>query len=289
MGKLNKFNLLAESLRLREIFLMTGFSFVGILYTNVNEWINLSKNITVYFFVLFYVMAVYFLNSLAGYKQDIQSERLNIIGSLRKSSYAWLFIVFSCLFAALGLYINATVFVFSIVALFLWIIYYLPPFKFKSTFLLGTFIHLIAGVLHFHTGYCSFNGFNKNSIIISVFFALLLCIGHFHHEIIDYEADKNSGNRTTAVRIGLSRMFILRTFLVGIAVIYYTIIYWESYIGKVEYFLFIAPTMILFILSATLKANSVLIFQKISRSLYLLAGLVLFFLKIIEFAKFSLY
>jgi 4-hydroxybenzoate polyprenyltransferase len=225
-------------------------------------------------------MTVYFLNTLADYEEDIQTKRLSIIGAISRSTYQKLFVLFLCLFTSLGIAINTTVFTLSLIALLLWIMYYLPPFRLKSTFLLGTVIHLFAGILHFHTGYCSLYAFSERSVAISIFFALLLCVGHFHHETIDYEADKVSGNRTTAVRIGISNVFRLRSILIGVTLVYYSIIYWKNYVGNDEYALFVIPTVILFILSIILKENSVLSFQTISRSLYLLAGIMLFFLKL---------
>ncbi|MGE3825851.1 MAG: UbiA family prenyltransferase [Bacteroidia bacterium] len=272
---------LIKSLRLKEIILMTGFSFIGILFTETQTWNNWLKNITVFVFVLCYVMAVYFLNSFADYENDIQSKRLKIIGNLSKTNYFTLLVVFGILFSLLAISININVFVFCILAFLLWLIYYLPPLRLKSSYLLGTLVHFTAGIFHFHTGYCSYNTYNLGSMAISVYFALLLSVGHFHHEIIDYESDKVSGSKTTAVRIGINKMHLLRTTLSGFTLIYWITIYLTGFTDKIEFGLFFIPTATLLVMSGIMREKEVKIFQNSSRSMFLIAGFLLLIIKTI--------
>lgn len=259
---------------------MTGFSFNGILFTETDNWLNPLKNLKVFLLVFFYVMAVYSLNSFADYKGDIQSQRLKIIGNLAKSTYLTLLILFVVLFSMISISLGIIVFLTSIFSFSLWIVYYLPPFRLKSTFLAGTFAHFVGGILHFHIGYNCYETFDKISIAVATYFALLLCTGHLHHEMIDYEADKNSGNRTTAVRIGLDKIHYLRTLIAATALIYLSTIYYYDFIGKTEFAIFAFPTTGLLIISAILKGNELKSFQKISRNMFLCAGLLLLAVKL---------
>ncbi len=264
---------------------MTGFSFVGVLFTTVDLWNNWLKNVAVLFFVLFYVMAVYFLNSFADYESDIKSKRLKIIGSISKSKYISLFVIFCILFSSLAIYINVKAFVFSASAMALWSLYYLPPLRLKSSYLIGTIIHFVAGILHFHSGYCSYADYSQSSFAVSVYFALLLSIGHFHHELMDYESDKAAGNRTTAVRIGIDKIHYLRTGLTLLTLIYWIALFFRGYTSKTELCVFLIPTAVLLILSFALRQNEVKRFQKISRTIFLVAGLFLLGIKVIALAK----
>ncbi|MCG3167495.1 MAG: 1,4-dihydroxy-2-naphthoate octaprenyltransferase [Bacteroidia bacterium] len=264
---------------------MTGFSFAGVLFTPPDLWNDWLKNISVLFFVLIYVMAVYFLNSFADYESDVKSQRLEIIGTISKSKYISFFVVFCALFSSLAIYIDIKTFIFSISAMILWSLYYLPPLRLKSTYLIGTLVHFIAGIFHFHSGYCSFADYNESSLAISIYFALLLSVGHFHHELMDYEADKAAGNLTTAVRIGINKIQYLRTGLTLLTLIYWIVVFLMNYTSKEELLVFLVPTTLLLMMSALMKQNNVKKFQIISRALFLLAGFILLGIKITELAK----
>jgi 4-hydroxybenzoate polyprenyltransferase len=281
----SKYILLFKSLRLKEIFLMTGFSFIGILFTDVELWVNPIKNSIVFLFILFNVIAIYGMNSFADYENDVQSQRLKIIGNLSKRDYVTLFIVSFLLFSATGLWLNKTVFALGVSSIVLWALYYLPPVRLKSGYFTGTVAHIIGGVVQFHSGYCCYSGFNMSSLVISVYFTLLLTTGHFNHELMDYEADKTSGSKTTAVRIGVKKVRILRTLSATVGLIYLTAIYLEGYIALIEFILFFTSSAALVILSATMQEDKVKIFQKLSRTVFLLCGLLLLLAKTVEAVK----
>ncbi len=266
---------LIHTLRLKEILLMTGFSFIGVLFTDEQGWWDILKNCTVFLFILFYVTTVYFLNSFADYKADIHSARLKDIGKISRANYIWLFVFFALLFFIFSLLINTTVFFLSLSSLCLWCLYYLPPFRLKSSLFGGTGIHFLAGILHFLTGYCCYSKLNESSIIVAVFFALLLSVGHFHHEILDYDADKISGNKTTAVRLGLVKMYYLRITLILITLIYWIAVFTKGYVDGTAFVIFIIPTFALAVLALMLHQGQARLFQQVSRGMFLLAGLVL--------------
>ena len=278
-----RFKTTTNILRLREIVLMTGFSMIGVLFAGKPFWEDAIKYAKVCLFVLCYVMCVYFLNSFADYKSDLKSVRLKDVGKISRSNYLVLCVLFFIFFILLALNINMQVFLLSLTAFFLWTLYYLPPFRFKSSLFGGTFIHFLAGVLHFHTGYCCYGNINESSIIVSVFFAMLLSIGHFNHEILDYHDDMLSNNRTTAVRIGLARMYYLRTGLIFFALLYLITVGLMGRVDKTAFEIFTAPTVALFLISFILHNKEAKKFQKLSRALFLFSGLALLVVRLGKF------
>ncbi len=282
----SKYILLFKSLRLKEIFLMTGFSFIGILFAGVELWSNPLKNGIVFLFILFNVIAIYAMNSFADYENDVQSQRLKIIGNLSKRDYVTLFILSFLLFSATGLWLNKTVFLLGVSSIILWALYYLPPVRLKSGYFTGTAAHVIGGIVQFHSGYCCYSGFNMSSLVISVYFTLLLTTGHFNHELMDYEADKKSGSKTTAVRIGIKKVQILRTLSAIIGLVYLTATYLWGYLTLIEFMPFFISSAMLVIMSAIMKEDMVKRFQKLTRTVFLLSGLLLLLAKTFEFVKF---
>src|SRR6185436_13822618 len=78
-------------------------------------------------------------------------------------------------------------------------IYSLPPCHAKGVPVLGSFLHLAGGVLHFHLGYLLFGAFGGRSLALSMFFALTFTAGHLTQEVRDHDADLLNGIRTNAV------------------------------------------------------------------------------------------
>jgi 4-hydroxybenzoate polyprenyltransferase len=266
---------LIESLRLGEILLMTGFSFIGMLFSPWLEQGEVIKTIAVILLVLSYVMSVYFLNSFADYEKDIKTTRLNSIGRVPQSVYLKLLVLTTIIFSVLAISINYSVTILSLISLSLWFFYYIPSWRLKSTFLLGTLAHFIGGILHFHIGYSSYAMPDAYSIAVAVYFALLLCMGHANHEIIDYETDKQSGIKTTTVRIGPSPMRNIRTIFAGIAVLQWILVHvsFEEQ-GWTEFATFLIPTIVILFASILLNEYQAIVFQRISRRLFLSAGLI---------------
>jgi 4-hydroxybenzoate polyprenyltransferase len=266
---------LIESIRFGEILLMTGFSFIGMLFSPWLEQGEVTKTITVILLVVSYVMSVYFLNSYADYETDIKTSRLNNIGRIPRSIYLKMLVLTTIIFSLLAVSINYSVAILSLTSLSLWHFYYLPSWRLKSTFLLGTLAHFIGGILHFHIGYSSYATPDTHSIAVAVYFALLLCMGHANHEIIDYEADKQSGIKTTAVRIGPGPMRNIRSVFAGIAVLQWILIHLSfSEQGWSEFAIFLIPTIAILFASIFLNDRQANVFQCISRSLFLLAGII---------------
>src|SRR5262249_50720358 len=77
-------------------------------------------------------------------------------------------------------------------------LYSLRPCPAKGVPVLGSFLHLAGGVLHFHLGYALFGTFGGRSLALSTFFALTFAAGHLTQEVRDYDADLSNGIRTNA-------------------------------------------------------------------------------------------
>lgn len=100
--------------------------------------------------------------------------------------------------------------------------YSAPPLKLKNRFLLDLLLHgLFWGSFLFLMGF-SMKGIADLNIVMShlvlIFFASLLW--QFHNYFEDYYADKEAGNMTFVVRLGLKKSFYVYVLLLGIAAAY---------------------------------------------------------------------
>lgn len=261
---------------------MTGFSFIGILFADVEKWFDILLFSKTAAFILFYVMSVFFLNSYADYEYDIQSERLQDNSIIPRSRYFYLLLASTVVFSILSFSINTTVFLITISSLLLWVLYYTKPVHLKARFLGGTFAHFLGGILHFHMGYGSFSSPGEHSLIVSVFFALLLCMGHANHEILDFDSDKKSGIRTTAVRIGLDNIHYVRSGFAVASLVHLIVLFYTEHIHTFTMFIFLLPVAILVISSFLLEEKNPKTFLKISRYTIFVAGLALIAVRLIE-------
>jgi 4-hydroxybenzoate polyprenyltransferase len=78
----------------------------------------------------------------------------------------------------------------------------------KGVPVLGSFLHLTGGVLHFHLGYLLFGPLGETSMALSAFFALTFAAGHVTQEVRDHDADLSNGIRTNAVAFGPTATFV---------------------------------------------------------------------------------
>ncbi|MEZ5002400.1 MAG: UbiA family prenyltransferase [Chitinophagales bacterium] len=266
--------------RLKEIFLMTGFSMIGVFFTPDFEF-DLLLIFALFFQVVLFVIAVYCLNSYADYEEDKESLRLKDVSQISKHTYFILMVFFVVLFLSVGVLLNINIALFSFTAFLFWCTYYLPPLRLKSTFLLGTLIHFVCGIIHFHVGYSLFNTISLHSLIYSIYFALLLSLGHFNHELIDYEDDLKNSTITTAVRIGQSNTLKIRRLLLIVAILYLSLAFYTKYIDEWIFFSFFIASISSLIIDIMSTYMSPKIFQKITRNLFLLAGTITIFSRMV--------
>ena len=282
MNFLRHIKSLIIALRLKEIFLMTGFSVIGVLFTDSKNWIDLGKDILSLLIFIFFVLAIYCLNSFADYKDDSQSVRLKSVSLISRTAYLRMFVLCTILFSGIGLIISYFVVLSCLLSVILWCFYYLPPIRLKSSLLGGTVIHFLAGICHFHIGYSCFKEPSFFSLCISVLFAMLLSAGHFNHEIIDYDSDKIAGNLTTAVRIGINKATNLRTLLILLSIAYWTTVFYLKVIVALPFIIFLLPTCALLIFSVSLRHKGPELFQKLARGAFLIAGIILLIIQLFK-------
>lgn len=266
------FSFWIKTLRLYEIGLMTGFSFVGLLFVHKQNILT-PKLAMLVVAVISYVIAVYFLNSFADYAADTTSKRLYFLQRLSRKKYlvSWLF--FSVMFISLTASISAYSMLFCVVAMFLWMLYYLPPFRLKSTLFWGSIIHFVAGLLHFLSCYGAYDNVSIASILVGSYFSLLLCMGHINHELIDYEDDFKNNNRTTTVRLGKNFAAGIRSGISLVIFVYWLIIWWVGYVDTAAAILFTIANFVIVLVGLSLhNRNSERKFQYLSRLVYLMAG-----------------
>jgi 4-hydroxybenzoate polyprenyltransferase len=263
-----------HAIRLREILLMTGFSFVGVLFTDPGYW-SLWTVASSSLAIVCYVMAVFFLNSYADHHADANSQRLSHVAQVPRRTYLILLLSATgavMLFAALN---GHRLLIVMVVSLLLWCLYYLPPVRLKSRLLGGTISHLAGGILHFQMGYIGFGMTDGQGWWISVFFALILAAGHFNHEMMDHDADLASGYRTTTVRWGIGSGRWLRTAVSAMSVGWAVLLYvWQMW-TMVPLVALTSASVVMTIASVVSDAQGVKAFQQVSRGLFLAAGLII--------------
>jgi 4-hydroxybenzoate polyprenyltransferase len=266
---------LLKALRVKELSLMTGFSFAGIFFVDFRKLGNVALDIQVIGFVFVYVFAVYFLNSYSDYKEDSQSTRLIYVGLISKRGYLKLFVLCFVLFTTLAWSINPQVLVFGLSGLILWALYYLPPLRLKATIIWGTLVHLTAGIVHFNSTFVAFDLFSLDSFLPSVFFGALLSVGHLHHQIIDHEADTCAGISTAAVQLGVLPMVRLRIFGAVLVMFYWTVLFEFNYLTLEIFVPFLVASAILTVASVVYtKPQTALKFQRLVRVSFLMMGVV---------------
>jgi 4-hydroxybenzoate polyprenyltransferase len=207
-------------LRLKEIVGKTGFFIVGMLFATPAITEN-NILVAVEFLGLCVLngMAIYLINAGFGYEQDVVNHRLHYLQKYKRSSI---------LVAGFLLLIIALILLYlfkhelllpALSVYFIWIFYSLPN-GLKGIPIMGIVCAFIAQILHFHIGYLVFSGWNSESIFLSIYFALLFCGGHALHEVIDFEADKNAGVKTSAVFFGRRHLFYVSNLIFGVSILY---------------------------------------------------------------------
>lgn len=264
----------SHAIRLREILLMTGFSFVGALFTDSSGW-SLWPVACSSLAIVFYVMAVFFLNSFADHEADASSQRLGHVAHVPRRTYLFLSVAAALTVMALSWPCGGNLLAVMAVSLLLWCLYYLKPVRLKSRLLGGTFAHLTGGVLHFQMGYMGFGMTDTDGLWISVFFALILAAGHFNHEMMDHDSDRSSGYKTTTVRWGIGAGRWLRTAFSAVSVIWVVLLYLWQMITVIPFIALVLASGVMTLSSILSDARGVKTFQLVSRGLFLAAGTVI--------------
>lgn len=155
---------------------------------------------------------IFVFNDWAGYDSDLRDPQrapqvFNWQGISRRE-VAWtatLLLILACIaLAAAG--IKALLFGAAIAAL--GFLYSGSPVLGKSTPIAASINHLVGGSLHFLLGYTLAHTLDARGVGIGLFFGLVFAAGHLNQEVRDYDGDRISRIRTTAVVFGRRRAFI---------------------------------------------------------------------------------
>ncbi len=261
------------SLRIGEVLLMSGFFTIGLFFTPLNPWEHPVRVLTACCAIFCYILSVYALNSFADYQADHLNPRLAHLGRISQGTYIWLAAASAIAFVCLFGYLSWLLVPISLVAYSTWILYYV--FQFKGRPYAGTLIHLVAGVLHFHFGFVSLVAPSEQSLLVSVFFALVLSAGHVNHEILDYTADKQAKVNTTAVSVGPRKAHrnLIALFALGAT---YGLVVPVHFSGAPAIFLIFPLVSALAAFAGTFffTPQSAVAFRRFYRVLFALAGVV---------------
>ncbi len=208
---------IAKELRLAEGVLLSGLTLGAYPFAvDAFEEIHLVALVLLFIGVYTFVISILALNNSAGYYTDKGNSRFQQHSMLSKSQYFYLFL---CLVAvALGIFffLDLLLFRLALVVLFLWLVYYWPKRGLKYKPLTGLGVHLVAQVFQFQMGFVLFTDLSIRSWLLGAFFALLWGGAYLNHEVIDHDADKKSGIKTTTVWLGVDRSIILSLALFSI-------------------------------------------------------------------------
>jgi 4-hydroxybenzoate polyprenyltransferase len=211
---------LLRALRIKEIIGKAGFFMVGVLFAEPP--INIKNlTITIHFFVICIVngIAIYLFNAAFGFHQDKTNNRLDDLNQFERTKLLILGIITGAI-GFIWLYLFSPVLVFPALIVYgLWIIYSFPR-GLKRIPLLGLLTAFAGQLVHFHLGYFVFDELSIESILIAGYFSLLFTAGHALHEVIDHDADKKAGLKTSAVFFGRSFLNKISTALFVLAAFY---------------------------------------------------------------------
>ncbi len=164
---------------------------------------------------------VFVFNDWAGYSSDARDLRRASPGAdgyaisrdrIARVAVALLVGAFVA-FAAVGS--SAMLFGAGIATLSL--LYSFSPSLGKITPIAASLNHLIGGGLHFLLGYTMLGAVDASGVALSLFFGLVFAAGHLNQEVRDYEFDRASAIRTSAVAFGCRRGFLASFWLFSAA------------------------------------------------------------------------
>jgi 4-hydroxybenzoate polyprenyltransferase len=216
---------LIEGLRLPEIIVKTGFILIGAVFA-IDQIETTDLKIFVELFIVSLVsgLAVYTINAYFGYPDDHFNDRLTNLQSFSRIAFKWMAILFSGLSLIWMFFKGFYPFVFTFLIFFLWTIYVWPKTSLKTKTGGGLVIAFLAQLCHFGVGYVYLAKPNLSMLLIGIYFALLFAGGHAWHELNDFDADEESGARTTAIALGrYNAMWLAQAFFLSAAIYWFVL------------------------------------------------------------------
>ncbi len=202
--------------RLTECILMVGLFFIGSVFSIQAVSIDTIYPLVLYSLgAFFFILAVYALNVYCGFEADKQNNRFKKLdtASISPKLFLYPFFAYSLIFIVLFSVLNSSITLLALLSFAGWIAYYLPKYGLKYRPVTGSLVHFFTQIIHFQMGYLLFDDLNAFSFLISIYFAILWVGAYLNHEVMDYEADKQTNVLTSAVYYGQQRIDHISFFL----------------------------------------------------------------------------
>lgn len=273
-----------KALRIGEVSLMTGFFIIGFFFSisslDKESFFKFPVFVLTSYFLIF---SIYCYNAGAGSKKDKNNIRLKNLKTIGGNTFYILSFIFLSISLFLGLFFSKVFLVLTLIIFVIWIIYSHPLFGLKHRAVWGTILHFISQIFHFNLGFSVFKTPCLYSLFVSIIFAISFSVGHLLHEIIDYNSDKESGSKTTAVVFGIKYSGILALVLTIINLLFLLLIFYYNVINNLVFVSFAFPllshTILFSFFLNDLKSKAKMI-RSVHRITFFLGGLVYIILKL---------
>lgn len=265
-----------KALRIPEVSLMTGFFVIGAFFGmhNISSY-TVFLLIIISLISFFTILSVYSYNAFAGKNTDESNSRLRNLKNLNANIYKISVYIFLSLAIGISFILHWKYAVYCILIFMIWRIYSHPIIGLKHTAYWGTVLHFFAQIIHFNMCYSVFLPISSTSIGLSVYFSIAFSIGHLTHEIIDYESDKKSRSKTTAVKDGVKRVLIYTLALCVINLFVASLLWYFTKTDTPIYVLMIIPVIVQIFLFLAYR-KEIIKKSRLVRSLYRIAFLISF-------------
>ncbi len=277
-----------NAFRIKELLPKLGFIYIGSVFALPDTEqplsdITLIKTIILGLIAFSGGLSIYAYNAYIDYYNDQKNQRLEHLSSISRSSFLYVTILAATItLVAIMIYNEAFVF-FTLVIFSGWWLYNNSLFSLKSVPFAGILIVLILQVVQFLFGYAFFQTVDQKSVLISVYFGLLVGAGHLWHEMIDLKPDKEGGVKTTAVYLGMKWATILFHFILLSAHLYLFIIWEIGFIQNTTFYLLIsAYIIVLMVYLAGKKKLSLFQFRRAYLVAYLCAILSISYFLLVD-------
>lgn len=219
-----------RALRLFEISVKTGFILIGAIYAKAGITLSDVPNFIELFVIsMISGLGIYAVNAYYGYEMDEKNNRLSNLYFISRKNFGRIAIISILIVLIWMLLKSIALFLITTGVFFLWTIYVHPLLNLKGRFLGGVLIAFLAQILHFHIGVFYLGQFSVELLMISIFYAMVFATGHIWHELIDWDADREAGNQTTAIVIGKYNSTWLAQLLFLLSTIYwFSLSYFEE-------------------------------------------------------------
>lgn len=207
-----------QALRLPEITVKTGFILIGSAFALPRiAPEHLPALLELFLVALLSGLAIYAINAFFGYVPDQHNKRLNSLTVISKKAFGVIAIMTVFPVLIWMLFKSISLLLVTLGVFILWTAYVFPGINLKGRVFGGVAVAFIAQVLHFRIGVLYVGGAITDQLWISMYFALIFASGHIWHELIDWDADKKAGVRTTAIFLGKYKSIWLAEFFFVLA------------------------------------------------------------------------